>query len=163
MWSPLHVKKFFAFPGGTAHRMDQQEAGSEDVLKGNMEERAERLALYIIENRTTVRAAAQKFGISKSTVHKDISERLPQFNGALYRQVKEVLDISESTLYPVLRRLQAEGCLSAYNRAYRNRNRRYYAITEAGRVRLAENRALWRAYCEGVDWLLREEAKNGEA
>ncbi len=41
-------------------------------LKGNMEERAERLALYILENRTTVRAAAQKFGISKSTVHMDI-------------------------------------------------------------------------------------------
>ena len=40
-------------------------------MKGNMEERAERLALYIIENRTTVRAAAQKFGISKSTVHTD--------------------------------------------------------------------------------------------
>ena len=38
-------------------------------LKGNMEERAERLALYILENRTTVRATAQKFGISKSTVH----------------------------------------------------------------------------------------------
>ena len=48
-------------------------------MKGNMEERAERLALYIIENRTTVRAAAAKFGISKSTVHKDISERLPIF------------------------------------------------------------------------------------
>ncbi len=38
-------------------------------MKGNMEERAERLALYIIENRSTVRAAAQRFGISKSTVH----------------------------------------------------------------------------------------------
>lgn len=38
-------------------------------MKGNMEERAERLALYIIENRTTVRAAAKKFGVSKSTVH----------------------------------------------------------------------------------------------
>ena len=42
------------------------------MLKGNMEERAERLALYIIENRTTVRAAAQKFGISKSTVHTEV-------------------------------------------------------------------------------------------
>lgn len=52
--------------------MDQQEAGSERVLKGNMEERAERLAQYIIENRTTVRAAAQKFGISKSTVHTEV-------------------------------------------------------------------------------------------
>ena len=42
-------------------------------MKENMEERAERLALYIIENRTTVRAAAQKFGISKSTVHMDVT------------------------------------------------------------------------------------------
>ena len=61
-------------------------------MKGNMEERAERLALYIIENRATVRAAAQKFSISKSTVHKDLSERLPGFNRTLYQQVKEVLE-----------------------------------------------------------------------
>ena len=61
-----------------------------------MEERAERLAQYIIENRTTVRAAAQKFGISKSTVHKDISERLPQFNRSLYLQVKEVLEVNKA-------------------------------------------------------------------
>ena len=61
-----------------------------------MEERAERLAQYIVENRTTVRAAAQKFGISKSTVHKDISERLPQFNRALYLKVKEVLDVNKA-------------------------------------------------------------------
>ena len=57
-----------------------------------MEERAQNLALYIIENRTTVRAAAQKFRISKSTVHKDLSDRLPTFNRPLYRQVKQVLD-----------------------------------------------------------------------
>lgn len=44
----------------------------------------------------TVRAAAQKFGISKSTVHKDISERLPQFNRPLYLQVKEVLDVNKA-------------------------------------------------------------------
>ena len=61
-----------------------------------MEERTERLAQYIIENRTTVRAAAQKFGISKSTVHKDISERLPQFNRVLYQQVKEVLEVNKA-------------------------------------------------------------------
>ena len=61
-----------------------------------MEELAERLAQYIIENRTTVRAAAQKFGISKSTVHKDISERLPQFNRVLYQQVKEVLEVNKA-------------------------------------------------------------------
>ena len=44
-------------------------------MKENMEERAERLALYIIENRTTVRAAAGKFGISKSTVHTDVTKQ----------------------------------------------------------------------------------------
>lgn len=65
-------------------------------MKGNMEERAERLAQYIIENQTTVRAAARKFGISKSTVHKDISERLPQFNRGLYLQVKQVLDVNKA-------------------------------------------------------------------
>ena len=61
-------------------------------MKGNIEERAVELARYIIENRTTVRAAAGKFGISKSTVHKDISERLPTFNRLLFEQVKEVLE-----------------------------------------------------------------------
>ena len=57
-----------------------------------MEERACDLALYIIEHRATVRGAAKQFGISKSTVHKDLSQRLPAFNRALYLQVKEVLD-----------------------------------------------------------------------
>lgn len=61
-------------------------------MKGNIEERACKLALYIIENKATVRAAAQKFGISKSTVHKDIQDRLPAFNKPLYQQVKAVLD-----------------------------------------------------------------------
>jgi putative DeoR family transcriptional regulator (stage III sporulation protein D) len=65
-------------------------------LKGNMEERAERLALYILENRATVRAAAQRFEISKSTVHKDLSERLPAFNRTLYLQVKEVLEANKA-------------------------------------------------------------------
>ncbi len=61
-------------------------------MKGNIEERACALAGYIIENRATVRAAAGKFGVSKSTVHKDLQERLPGVNRALYLQVKEVLD-----------------------------------------------------------------------
>ncbi|HJC41624.1 MAG TPA: sporulation transcriptional regulator SpoIIID [Candidatus Intestinimonas pullistercoris] len=61
-------------------------------MKGNIEERACRLALYIIENKATVRAAAQRFGISKSTVHKDLQDRLSVFNRPLYLQVKAVLD-----------------------------------------------------------------------
>lgn len=61
-------------------------------MKGNIEERACELAAYMIENRATVRAAAKKFGISKSTVHKDIQERLPLYNHSLYLHVKEVLE-----------------------------------------------------------------------
>ena len=62
------------------------------MLKGNIEERAVELARYMIENRATVRAAAAQFGISKSTVHKDLSERLPRLNKALYIQAKVILD-----------------------------------------------------------------------
>lgn len=61
-------------------------------MKGNIEERVITLARYIIETRGTVRAAAGKYGISKSTVHKDLAERLPTMNRALYRQVKAVLE-----------------------------------------------------------------------
>lgn len=61
-------------------------------MKGNIEERACELGAYIVENRTTVRDAAKKFGVSKSTVHKDIRERLPLYNRTLYLQVKEILE-----------------------------------------------------------------------
>ncbi len=58
-----------------------------------MEERAVALALYIIEENATVRSAAKQFGISKSTVHKDLSaERLAVFNRPLYLQAKAVLE-----------------------------------------------------------------------
>ena len=76
--------------------MEQADAKGGSVLKGNMEERAERLALYIIENKATVRAAALAFGISKSTVHKDLSERLPQYNRPLYLQAKEILELNKA-------------------------------------------------------------------
>ena len=62
------------------------------AIKENLEQRAEELALYLIDNQTTVRAAAKKFGISKSTVYKDISERLPLYNRPLWLQVKALLE-----------------------------------------------------------------------
>lgn len=61
-------------------------------MKEEMEKRASELALYMIETGATVRAAAQKFGISKSTVHKDLTQRLRQCNYSLYTQVRVVLD-----------------------------------------------------------------------
>ena len=62
----------------------------------NIEERACDLAVYIIENKATVRAAAKQFNISKSTVHKDLTERLKKVNPALYKQVRELLDINKA-------------------------------------------------------------------
>ncbi len=61
-------------------------------MRENIEQRACDLAVYIIENKATVRAAARQFGVSKSTVHKDLSERLPHFNRSLYLQVKTILE-----------------------------------------------------------------------
>ena len=65
-------------------------------MKSNIEERACDLAVYIIESKATVRSAAKKFGISKSTVHKDLSERLEHINRPLYLQVKEVLEFNKA-------------------------------------------------------------------
>ena len=53
------------------------------------------LATYLVENKATVRAAAAHFGISKSTVHKDVTQTLKQVNKPLYLQVKEILDINK--------------------------------------------------------------------
>lgn len=64
----------------------------EDILK----QRTCDLAVYIIENHATVRNAAKHFGISKSTVHKDLSQRLPQYNKSLYLQARAVLDINKA-------------------------------------------------------------------
>ena len=60
-----------------------------------LEERACKVAVYMIETGATVRAAARHFGISKSTVHKDLSHRLKQYNHTLYLQVRQVLDLNK--------------------------------------------------------------------
>ena len=65
-------------------------------MTDTIEERACALAVYIIETGATVRSAAKHFGISKSTVHKDLSQRLPQYNKTLYRQVRQVLNLNKA-------------------------------------------------------------------
>ena len=65
-------------------------------MKGLPEERAVTLALYIIENDATVRSTAKKFNISKSTVHKDVTDRLKKINTRIYEQVKQVLEQNKS-------------------------------------------------------------------
>lgn len=59
-------------------------------------QRVQELAIYIIETGATVRVAAKHFHISKSTVHKDLSQRLPQYNQRLYLKVRDVLDLNKA-------------------------------------------------------------------
>lgn len=65
-------------------------------MKSYIEERAVEIANYIIQNNATVRQAAKKYGISKSTVHKDCTERLQQVNPSLAAEVRKVLDVNKS-------------------------------------------------------------------
>ena len=65
-------------------------------MKSDIEERACELAVYIVENKATVRAAAQRFGVSKSTVHTDVSQRLRKLNPGLYHEVRAVLDVNKA-------------------------------------------------------------------
>ena len=65
-------------------------------MKGYIEERTIEVAQYIIDNKATVRSAAKKFGISKSTVHKDVTERLNKINSRLAAEVRSVLDENKS-------------------------------------------------------------------
>ncbi len=65
-------------------------------MKDYIEERVLLLAAYIIENNATVRQAAKAYGVSKSTVHKDMSERLPGINKALSKEVRKILDVNKA-------------------------------------------------------------------
>lgn len=66
------------------------------LLKDYIEERAVGIAEFIIENNATVRQTAKAFGVSKSTVHKDVTDRLMQINPSLAKQARKVLDVNKS-------------------------------------------------------------------
>lgn len=70
------------------------------------------------------------------------------------QDVRSVVEVSESTLYPVLRRLQKNGCLAAYDQEYAGRNRRYYTITPDGEQKLEECRTEWKDYRGKIENLL---------
>lgn len=79
----------------------------------------------------------------------------------LTQSLRTATRISESTLYPVLRRLQKEKYLETYDRPYQGRNRRYYRMTEDGRHRLDETRREWETYKENIDDILAGGMING--
>lgn len=76
------------------------------------------------------------------------------------QEVREVLDISESTLYPVLRRLLKDGCLESYDLAIDGRNRRYYRITESGRLQLNLYHGEWNTYAQKISRILEEDIRH---
>ena len=80
-----------------------------------------------------------------------ILSREDAYGYILAQRVKDVISISESTLYPVLRRLQKEDCLTAYDQPFGGRNRRYYQITPLGKDKLEEYIREWADYKKKVD------------
>ena len=70
------------------------------------------------------------------------------------QDIRAVMEISESTLYPVLRRLPKDGCLDVYDQEFAGRNRRYYAITPSGKQQLTECRSEWESYRGKIDHIL---------
>ena len=69
------------------------------------------------------------------------------------QDVRQVIEISESTLYPVLRRLQKDGCLDVYDMEFGGRNRRYYKITDAGKAQLDLYRREWLIYSAKIAFI----------
>ena len=70
------------------------------------------------------------------------------------QDVRKIMDVSESTLYPVLRRLQKDGCLETYDMEFQGRNRRYYKITSNGMIVLDNYRNEWRNFSNNVNGIL---------
>ena len=70
------------------------------------------------------------------------------------QDVRQVMDVSESTLYPVLRRLQKDGFLETYDMEFQGRNRRYYKITSNGMILLDKYRSEWLSYKSNIDKIL---------
>ena len=69
------------------------------------------------------------------------------------QDVRQILDVSESTLYPVLRRLQKDECLEVYDMEYAGRNRRYYKLTEKGEAQLRFYKIEWKNYTSKINTL----------
>ena len=76
------------------------------------------------------------------------------------QDVRNVVEVSESTLYPVLRRLQKDGYLETYDMEFQGRNRRYYKITSNGMILLENYRREWISYRKNLDLILLGEGKN---
>lgn len=83
-----------------------------------------------------------------------IVERRDTYGYEITRELKDRLEISESTLYPVLRRLQKDGCLNIYDKEFSGRNRRYYTITDMGKRQLDLYHGEWNKYRSEINTII---------
>lgn len=83
-----------------------------------------------------------------------VTENEDGYGYKITKDIQDVVGVSESTLYPVLRRLQKNGQLEVYDMPYQGRNRRYYKITDGGRELLRQYRSDWQVYKEQIDHFL---------
>ena len=77
-----------------------------------------------------------------------------EYGYEITQQVRRILDVSETAMYPALKRLQKAGLLTTYDRPYQGRNRRYYAISDQGRQALGQYRQEWTQFKQDMDTLL---------
>lgn len=89
-----------------------------------------------------------------------ILQRQDEYGYSITQKFREHFDISESTLYPVLRRLRKADCLATYDRQYQGRNRRYYKITDEGLRQLERYRGDWEKHKTIIDGMTAEKGKN---
>ena len=97
--------------------------------------------------------AALLDAIVLSVVSKEIDGK---YGYKITQDVRSALDVSESTLYPVLRRLLKDNCLETYDQEYQGRNRRYYKITPQGQVQLQMYRQEWTIYVQKINRIIEE-------
>ncbi|CAI2557209.1 PadR family transcriptional regulator [Apilactobacillus kunkeei] len=81
-------------------------------------------------------------------------EQEEMYGYELTKRVQESINVSNSTMYPVMRRLKSEGLVDTYDESFEGRNRRYYRITEAGKTQLEEVKTEWMAFKTGIDDLM---------
>lgn len=89
-----------------------------------------------------------------------VLERTDVYGYELTQRIKSVIEVSESTLYPVLRRLQKEGLVTVYDSPFNGRNRRYYSITEDGRIKLLQYKYDWNEYKNNIDSIMSGDFEN---
>jgi len=91
-----------------------------------------------------------------------ILKRGDTYGYEITQEMKSAIKISESTLYPVLRRLQKEDLCRTYDQPYQGRNRRYYSITEKGQAQLLEYRKQWEDYKRAINKLMDGNERGGK-